>query len=66
MSVNTTKTASEWSVLGQLGQHKQAKEALEKALSLKPDCGKNLNRVIHSTEIVDHVIDGLRKAGLTR
>ena len=54
------------SVLGQLGQHKQAKEALEKALSLKPDCGKNLNRVIHSNEIVDHVIDGLRKAGLTR
>ena len=53
-------------MLGQLGQHKQAKEALEKALSLKPDCGKNLNRVIHSTEIVDHVIDGLRKAGLTR
>jgi len=56
------------SVLGQLGQKKEAKEALEEALKLNPNLRKNsrryLSRVIYANGIVDHVIDGLHRAGL--
>jgi len=56
-------------VLGQLRQKKKAKTLLDEAFRLNPDLRKNsrryLSRLIYSGEIVDHIIEGLRKAGLT-
>ncbi len=55
-------------VLGQLGRIEEARIALDEALAIHPDFADDpyryLNCFILQDELVEHVIEGLRKAGL--
>ena len=69
---NTVEMAKYWlwmaAVYGQLGRTSEASEALEKVNELKPsvvtDSREELSKDMHVEEWVEHLIDGLRKAGL--
>ena len=53
--------------LGQLGQHEAAQKAVRDLLALRPDFAATVRqeyREWYSPEEVEHLIDGLRKAGL--
>jgi TolB-like protein/Tfp pilus assembly protein PilF len=52
---------------GQLGESKAASNALDDLLALKPDfseTGRQILTLWFQTELVEHFVDGLRKAGL--
>jgi tetratricopeptide (TPR) repeat protein len=55
-------------ILGQLGKTEDAKRAAEEIIKLKPDFSKNvrsdLRRRNIPEEMINHMLDGLRKAGL--
>ena len=55
-------------VLGQLGRITEAQDAFQKLLSLKPDFPEQalfyINSLILNDELVDFMIEGLKKAGL--
>ena len=53
--------------LAQLGRLEEAKAALEELKSLNPDLAfieANLRRLYDDQAAVDHILDGLRQAGL--
>ena len=53
--------------LGQLGRHEAAQKALQELLTLRPDFANSVRRDYEKwwdSEIIEHLIDGLRKAGL--
>ena len=53
--------------LGQLGQHEAAQKAVRDLLALRPDFAATVRPEYgkwYSPEEVEHLIDGLRKAGL--
>jgi adenylate cyclase len=56
-------------VLGRLGRQKEAKTALNQLLKLEPDFatrGRSLiSRYVKVDDLIDTIIEGLRKAGLT-
>ena len=56
------------SVLGQLGRSAEAKAAIDEMLRLQPKVADDplrfLNCFIFQDELVDHVLEGLKKAGL--
>ena len=53
---------------GQMGRNTEAGESVEKLLELYPDYGTHarteLRKWYWEEELVEHMIDGLRKAGL--
>lgn len=52
---------------GQLGQHETARKAVRDLLAIKPDFGNEARHEYtkwYSPELVEHLLDGLRKAGL--
>lgn len=55
-------------ILGQLDQRDQAGSQIEKLLELKPDFKEKatflISRYVKEDELVEHVMDGLRKAGM--
>jgi adenylate cyclase len=69
---NTVEMAKYWlwmaAVYGQLGRTSEASDALEKVRELRPsvvtDPREELFKDMHVEEWVEHLIDGLRKAGL--
>jgi TolB-like protein/Tfp pilus assembly protein PilF len=53
--------------LGQLGRHEEARKAVQDLLALRPDFGTVARQEYakwYSTELIEQIIDGLRKAGL--
>jgi adenylate cyclase len=53
--------------LGQLGRHQEARKAVQDLLALRPDFGTAARQEYakwYSTELIEQIIDGLRKAGL--
>lgn len=56
-------------VYGQLGRSREARAAVENLLQLFPGYGararKELGKWFHEPDMLDHVLDGLRKAGLS-
>jgi TolB-like protein/Flp pilus assembly protein TadD len=53
--------------LGQLGRHAAAQKALQELLALRPDFAKSIRRDYEKwwdSKTIDHLIEGLRKAGL--
>ncbi|MGE0885280.1 MAG: protein kinase [Blastocatellales bacterium] len=54
-------------IYGQLGENKLAERSLRDLLKLKPDIAETIHDYVgmwHSSELVEHWIEGLRKAGL--
>ena len=55
-------------IQGQIGATAEAHEALDRCVALRPDLKANareiVGRVIRQPDVVEHCIDGLRKAGL--
>ena len=53
---------------GQLGQHDAARAAAQELLKIRPDFAAiaryELSRKWHDAELTEHLIEGLRKAGL--
>ena len=70
--MNIPENARNWlwfaAVYGQLGRTKEAHEAIRKARELDPavvaEPWGELSKDMHVEEWVEHLIDGLRKAGL--
>ena len=59
--------AARAAALGQLGQHEAAKKALQELLALRPDFAQSARYEYakwYEPEEIEHIIDGLRKAGL--
>jgi TolB-like protein len=59
--------AARAAALGQLGQHEAAKKALQELLALRPDFAQAARYEYakwYEPEEIEHIIDGLRKAGL--
>lgn len=56
-------------ILGQLGRSAEARRALDRLLQVRPDFAANARRLlgyfIKNGEQVDHMLEGLEKAGLT-
>jgi len=53
--------------LGQLGRHEAAQKALRELLTLGPDFANSVRRdyeKLWDSKTIDHLIEGLRKAGL--
>jgi TolB-like protein/tetratricopeptide (TPR) repeat protein len=53
--------------LGQLGRHEAAQKALQELLTLRPDFANSVRRDYEKwwdSKTIDHLIEGLRKAGL--
>jgi TolB-like protein len=59
--------AARAAALGQLGQHDAAQKAVQDLLALRPDFAEAARREYekwYDEEMVEHLLDGLRKAGL--
>jgi TolB-like protein/Tfp pilus assembly protein PilF len=59
--------AARAAALGQLGHREAAQKALQELLALRPDFAAAARREYskwHDAELVEHMLDGLRKAGL--
>jgi TolB-like protein/Flp pilus assembly protein TadD len=59
--------AARAAALGQLGQREAAQKTLQELLALRPDFAAAARREYskwHGSELVEHFLDGLRKAGL--
>jgi adenylate cyclase len=59
--------AARAAALGQLGQFEEARKAVQDLLALRPDFATNAGQEYekwHDPENVEHMLEGLRKAGL--
>jgi adenylate cyclase len=59
--------AARAAALGQMGQYQEARKALQELLALRPDFATAARQEYgkwHEPELIEHLLDGLRKAGL--